>query len=82
LTKPQSSSTYTHDRSEHPPVPAVPGVEADGDADHDGHDTRQPKSPLLTSHRLSTSSLDNISLDEDGTPLKPSLSKGIIQHPR
>jgi hypothetical protein len=82
LTEQRSSSTHTQDGSEHPPIPAVPQVEADGDADHDGHDTRQPKSPLLTSHRLSTSSLDNVNLDEDGTPLKPSLSKGIIQHLR
>ncbi|PMD45729.1 RabGAP/TBC [Hyaloscypha variabilis F] len=73
LTKRRSSSTHTQERSEHPPVPAVP--EISGDADHDTNDTRQPKSPLLTSHRLSTSSLDNVSLDEDGAPLKPSLSK-------
>ncbi|KAE9376105.1 RabGAP/TBC [Stipitochalara longipes BDJ] len=73
LTKQRSSSTHTQERSEHPPVPAVP--EINGDADHAANDTRQPKSPLLTSHRLSTSSLDNVSLDEDGAPLKPSLSK-------
>ncbi|PMD53517.1 RabGAP/TBC [Hyaloscypha bicolor E] len=73
LTKRRSSSTHTQERSEHPPIPVVP--EANGGPEHDGHDTRQPKSPLLTSRRLSTSSLDNVSLDEDGTPLKPSLSK-------
>jgi hypothetical protein len=56
-------------------MPAVPG--ANGDANSDGHDTKQPKSPLLTSHRLSSDSLDNVNLEEDGTPLKPSLSKGI-----
>lgn len=81
LTKRRSSSTHTQDRADNPPVPAVPEVEANGIATHDGHDdTRQPKSPLLTSHRLSTSSLDNVSLDEDGTPLKPNLSKGIVPH--
>lgn len=32
------------------------------------HGTSQPKSPLLTSHRLSANSLDNVNLGEDVGP--------------
>src|SRR6266536_4263229 len=75
LTKRRSSSVKSQlqeTSSDPPPVPAVPEKDINGDTSHDKHDTRQPKSPLLTSHRLSTTSLDNVNLDEDGERLKPS----------
>lgn len=77
LTRRRSSSIQSpiHERTDHRPVPAVPSVEIDGDKNQIEIDTRQPKSPLLTSHRLSSSSLDNVNLDEDGAPLKESTSK-------
>jgi hypothetical protein len=78
LTRRRSSSIKSpiHERTDYPPVPAIPGVEIDGDKNQIEIDIRQPKSPLLTSHRLSSSSLDNVNLDEDRTPLKESTSKG------
>ena len=75
LTKRRSSSN-TQDARDHPPVPTAPQPELDSERDQNDQDTRQPKSPLLTSHRLSTTSLDNVNLDEDGTPLSQSKSKG------
>jgi hypothetical protein len=33
--------------------------------EEDTEDTNKPKSPLLTSHRLSTTSLDNVNLEEE-----------------
>jgi hypothetical protein len=75
-----------------PPVPSVPNPmehhQTNGNTDHteqvdaeeEGEDTRQPNSPLLTSHRISSSSLDNVSLDEDSATTKPisSPSKGML----
>lgn len=56
-----------------PPLP--PRKESNGEVDHIDqaeNDTRPPKSPLLTSHRLSnSSSLDNVALEEDGTKEEP-----------
>lgn len=73
LTKRRSSSVKSTQESipEPPPVPDIPDMEANGDANHTEEDTAQPKSPLLTSRRLSTSSLDNVSLDEDEAAAKP-----------
>ncbi|KAH8811574.1 rab-GTPase-TBC domain-containing protein [Xylogone sp. PMI_703] len=52
---------------EQPPLPPRKDDETDGEAESSEKDTRQPKSPLLTSHRLSTSSsMDNVALEEDG----------------
>jgi hypothetical protein len=62
--------------------PPVPTVTSPVDPDHPNHDADpteeiqeeeevpRPKSPLLTSHRISTESLDNINLD-DGVDLDP-----------
>jgi hypothetical protein len=63
--------------TEAPPVPSIPDADTNGDADHIEKEAPQPKSPLLTSHRLSTASLDNVSLDEEGTPVKPVEAKGM-----
>jgi hypothetical protein len=62
--------------SNRPPVPAVPDLETNDDAAHNGHDSTQPKSPLLTSHRLSNTSLDNVSLEEEGNAEKANTSTG------
>ncbi|CAG8983045.1 hypothetical protein HYALB_00006073 [Hymenoscyphus albidus] len=55
----------------HEDHPISPGT-VDPDHTVDTGDTTpeisQQKSPLLTSHRLSTTSLDNVNLDEEGTP--------------
>jgi hypothetical protein len=56
--------------TEHPPVPSIPDADTNGDTEHNEEEAPQPKSPLLTSHRLSTTSLDNVSLDEEGSPVK------------
>lgn len=61
------------------PMPTVPdseAVEVEGD-DSPAHDDDepQPKSPLLTERRISTASLDNVSLDEEGSA--DELPKGI-----
>ncbi|RDW75750.1 hypothetical protein BP5796_06571 [Coleophoma crateriformis] len=46
--------------------------------DEQGDDeTERPKSPLLTSHRISTTSLDNVSLDEDASGLKSPKSSNL-----
>lgn len=51
------------------PVPVEPETNGDGVHDEQSqHGIKQPKSPLLTTHRLSTISLDNVSLEEDGEP--------------
>ncbi|KAG9234890.1 rab-GTPase-TBC domain-containing protein [Amylocarpus encephaloides] len=84
LTKPRSPSVKSAQRdssTEPPPVPNIPHApvaEANGDAVHadkDKKDTTHPKSPLLTAHRLSTTSLDNVSLDEEESA-KPQSPKG------
>lgn len=64
-----------------PPVPSVSSPvehhQINGTTNHTEHvdeeekNVHQPKSPLLTSHRISTESLDNINLDEDGIAVKP-----------
>lgn len=51
-----------------PPVPAVPEMKLD-DTQLKEQGTRQPNSPLLTSHRISKESLDNVNLEED-SPVK------------
>jgi hypothetical protein len=78
LTKRRSSSLKSNaeETAEIPPVPAVPDTEVDGDSSNDESETKTTKSPLLTSHRRSTSSLDNenldnVNLDDDTTPVKP-----------
>lgn len=51
------------------PVPVEPETNGDGVYDEQSqHGIKQPKSPLLTTHRLSTISLDNVSLEEDEEP--------------
>lgn len=70
-------------------VPDLPSTATNGNEHHleedenedTKEDTRQPNSPLLTSHRASTSSLDNveldnISLDEDAKTEKAESQKG------
>lgn len=61
--------------------PDQPVAHTNGHTDHDEHETNQPKSPLLTSHRLSTTSLDNVNLDEDGSPAKPAVPGTTILDP-
>ncbi|KAH6682846.1 rab-GTPase-TBC domain-containing protein [Halenospora varia] len=78
LTKRRSSSvksTAQESTVEAPPVPNMPDAEVNGDTNHTEHDTAPQKSPLLTSHRLSTTSLDNVNLDEEGTPTQPNVPK-------
>ncbi|CZR52631.1 probable GTPase-activating protein GYP5 [Phialocephala subalpina] len=79
LTKQRSPSIKSIHTSEEPAVPTVSAVldkETNGIDKHDEGNTKQTNSPLLTSHRPSTSSLDNAELDnvdlnEDGTAEKP-----------
>ena len=57
-------------------------MESKEDTEKNGEEAKQPNSPLLTSHRVSNSSLDNVnldnvSLDEDMTPVKPVTSQGM-----
>ncbi|RFU28217.1 hypothetical protein B7463_g8121, partial [Scytalidium lignicola] len=73
LTEQPSSSGTSAAKDTARPVPPIP-PRSDNESNSDienseqAQDTRQPKSPLLTSHRLSTaSSLDNVALEEDGT---------------
>ncbi|KAI9655194.1 MAG: GTPase-activating protein [Trizodia sp. TS-e1964] len=84
-----SSSTYTLKRtiSESPSLPSnlQNGHHKNGVTDSASMvDIRPPKSPLLTSHRISTSSLDDINL-EDSTLEEPSsssrLSTGTVKKP-
>ncbi|PSS06710.1 hypothetical protein M430DRAFT_148556 [Amorphotheca resinae ATCC 22711] len=69
LTKHRSSSVKSTvqeivpDSPDSSAVSEVTEPQTNGD---DEHEIRQPKSPLLTSHRLSTTSLDNVNLEEDG----------------
>ncbi|KAI9737199.1 MAG: GTPase-activating protein [Claussenomyces sp. TS43310] len=43
-----------------------PEIDASTTHDHEGtEDTTRPKSPLLTSHRLSSTSMDNVNLEEE-----------------
>jgi Rab-GTPase-TBC domain len=63
-----SQQTSRNQTSDEPPVPALPATE-DGQTAHvegdEIHDAQPPKSPLLTQHRISTTSLDEVSLAED-----------------
>lgn len=43
---------------------------------HEIQETSQPKSPLLTAHRLSNTSLDNVNLEEDVDPCTVAVSTG------
>ncbi|KAG4418291.1 hypothetical protein IFR04_008567 [Cadophora malorum] len=89
LTKRPSSSKSNSESvldNEQPPVPAVPATESKEDTEKNGEEAKQPNSPLLTSHRVSNSSLDNInldnvSLDEDMTPVKPVTSQEASKSP-
>ncbi|PVH79509.1 RabGAP/TBC [Cadophora sp. DSE1049] len=89
LTKRPSSSKSNSESildNDHPPVPAVPTMESKEDTQKVGEDAKQPNSPLLTSHRVSNSSLDNVnldnvSLDEDMTPVKPVTSQEASKSP-
>lgn len=84
LTQRSSSSMKTTALEVPPSPPPVPSVSSpvehhqiNGTTNHTEHvdeeekNVHQPKSPLLTSHRISTESLDNINLDEDGIAVKP-----------
>ena len=85
LTKRRSSSikSNTQDLStDIPSVPTVPLPETNGETNDEQieSDNPLPKSPLLTSHRMSTTSLHNVNL-EDGDdfgspPPPPPVSKG------
>ena len=84
LTKRQPSSMKSSlHTSGQPPVPAVPDLEING-GETNGHmvhtelDSTPPQSPLLTPRRLSTTSLDNVSLEEDETDVKPNPSIGTV----
>lgn len=65
--------------------------QTNGDAAHvdTANETEHDKitnSPLLTSHRISNGSLDNVNLDEDGegaeaNPISPSLKGGLLGLP-
>ncbi|KAG0646143.1 GTPase-activating GYP5 [Hyphodiscus hymeniophilus] len=85
LTKRQSSSPKSSPHtSDEPPVPTIPDMkenkdDEDGNVAHNEHDSTQPKSPLLTSHRLSATSLDNVSLEEDENAVKPITPSGMAQ---
>ncbi|TVY39924.1 GTPase-activating protein [Lachnellula occidentalis] len=80
LTKRRSSSNKSESsaqetKTDHPPIPSVPEIVTNGDTNHDENEAPkpevpQPNSPLLTSHRLSTTSLDNVNLDEEVTILE------------
>ena len=54
----------------------MPSEGHQGTNDH-VQDTSQPKSPLLTSHRLSTISLDNVNLGED-VAIDAVIPKGMV----
>jgi hypothetical protein len=59
--------------------PVSAELETNGDGAHNEqseHGIKQPKSPLLTTHRLSTISLDNVSLEEDDEPTQDTTPKG------
>ncbi|KAI9777320.1 MAG: GTPase-activating protein [Geoglossum umbratile] len=82
--RPSSSSTTTtqHRLLDPPPVPAMPG---DGELDtsagdmQPNPDSHPPKSPLLTSHRISTTSLDDVNLDEAIADDHPPRSRSSTQ---
>lgn len=74
LTKQRSPSIKSITPTEESTIPAVSDKETNGDEKHEEGDTKQANSPLLTSHRPSTSTstldnteLDNVDLNEDGT---------------
>ncbi|PQE17163.1 TBC domain-containing protein [Rutstroemia sp. NJR-2017a WRK4] len=85
LTKRRSSSirSSTQDTSSDspPPVPAVSHTEPNGETNTEEteSDNQIPNSPLLTSHRMSTTSLHNVNLedgDDIGSPAPAPPSKG------
>ena len=76
-TKGRPSSIKGTDQVRASNAPPLP-VRTTGSGAHDGQDTSQPKSPLLTSHRLSTTSLDNVNLEEDIDPNAVVISKGMV----
>ncbi len=92
LTKRASSSIRSPVEETNHPIPPIPSVsssaeqqDSNGTHDHTEHIeeekeryTQQPKSPLLTSHRISTESLDNVNLDEDGMPAELTPPKGSV----
>ncbi|KAK0100662.1 GTPase-activating protein [Cadophora gregata] len=82
-SKSNSESIKDNDQS---PVPSVPAMESKEETQQDTEDVKQPNSPLLTSHRVSNSSLDNVnldnvSLDEDMSPIKPVASQEASKPP-
>lgn len=81
LTQRPSSSMKSPSEETTHPVPTIPIATDNADKENsplaephtihveDERDhTEQAKSPLLTAHRMSTESLDNVNLDEDGSP--------------
>ncbi|CZT43951.1 probable GTPase-activating protein GYP5 [Rhynchosporium secalis] len=83
----RSNSQEKSDKDQ-PPVTAVPTTESKEDMPNGNEDIKQPNSPLLTSHRVSTtSSLDNANLDtvslesEELTPVKPVTSRESVKGP-
>lgn len=75
LTK-QHSSYGSETTTDAPPVQEKE-AETNGDVEHNEHDTQQPNSPLLTSRNLSTTSLDNVNLEDtndvDGAAVKENI---------
>jgi hypothetical protein len=69
LTNPKNHSLSTNGNDHEPTTDDTHlTLESPPGANDLAHDTSQPKSPLLTSHRLSTTSLDNVNLGEDVDP--------------
>ncbi|KAI9869445.1 MAG: GTPase-activating protein [Trichoglossum hirsutum] len=82
--RPSSSSTTTTQHASLDPstVPALPENGEFGASTEDSQpnsDSRPPKSPLLTSHRMSTMSLDDVNLDEAATDHQSPRSRSSTQ---
>ncbi|KAH0565993.1 hypothetical protein GP486_000604 [Trichoglossum hirsutum] len=82
--RPSSSSTTAtqHTLLEPSPVPALPENGDLGTSTEDSQpnsDSRPPKSPLLTSHRISTMSLDDVNLDETAADHQSPRSRSSTQ---
>jgi hypothetical protein len=77
LTGNRTSSSKPRPVSKDMPPTNGTGVH-DDDEDDEDEETSKPKSPLLTSHRLSTESLDNVNLEEESQVLPKVPAKGTV----
>jgi hypothetical protein len=70
LTHAHTIKTNDEDVSDSEPEISEPSPTLDDTTNEDlaatSEDTNKPKSPLLTSHRISTSDLDNVNLEDGG----------------